>query len=327
MLESLARGAVALALAASGGSVAFTFDDAQITESSGIVVLPDGDVVTMNDSGDVGRIFTVDAAGHTVGTTYWNPGARDVESLAPDDADHVWVGDTGDNGASRDHIEVARVPVSRRGRLTVAPTIYRLRYPDGAHDAETLLHAPDGRLLIVTKGFLGGTLYAAPTALSATGVNLLKPISSTGAMLPMATDGVFLPGGRRLLVRGYTSATLYAWPSLERLGSMALPGQRQGEGIGVARDGTLWLSSEGVHSEVLHIALSPALRAIVDRTSVSASATPGAGTPTATPPATGSAGERLQAPGDSDGGAGLWPWLGGGAVALALLGYLARRRR
>ena len=64
--------------------VAFSFRDNDIVESSGLAVV-DGLVVTTNDSGDTGRVFTVDpGTGETVGVTEWADDPTDVEALAPD---------------------------------------------------------------------------------------------------------------------------------------------------------------------------------------------------------------------------------------------------
>ena len=51
------------------------------------------------------------------------------------------------------------------GAMTLEPVSYRLRYPDGPRDAETIMVDPvDGRLYLATKSIAGdGTLYAAPT--------------------------------------------------------------------------------------------------------------------------------------------------------------------
>ena len=246
------RGLAALVLAASGQGGGFALQDPAIDEASALVVLPGGLFATTNDSGDTGRVFVVDGAGRTVGVTRWEQSPRDVEALAlapsPAGQAAVWVGDIGDNTASREHVQVVKVPVGR-GDRTVHPTLYSLTYPDGAHDAETLLCDPStGRLYVATKGWLDGTLYAAPERLVAGEDNALLPV---GAVLPMATDGAFLPGGDAVVVRGYLSATTYRWPSMDRIASFALPRQDQGEGVGVADDGTVWLSSEGVHSDVV----------------------------------------------------------------------------
>ena len=64
--------------------VAFTFTDPAIVESSGLVAR-DGLFATVNDSGDLGRVFSVDPTdGSTVGVTSWGD-ATDVEALAPQD--------------------------------------------------------------------------------------------------------------------------------------------------------------------------------------------------------------------------------------------------
>ncbi|WP_235736314.1 hypothetical protein [Nocardioides alcanivorans] len=77
--------------------VEFTFRDPEIVESSGLVMTDDL-AVTVNDSGDSARIFTVDrGTGKTVGVTRWAGQARDIEALAPAGPDEVWVGDIGDN--------------------------------------------------------------------------------------------------------------------------------------------------------------------------------------------------------------------------------------
>src|SRR5688500_17005601 len=67
---------------------AFRFTDPDIVESSGLVVVTGPTigslVVTTNDSGDSGRVFTVaPSTGSTVGVTSWTPEPRDVEALAP----------------------------------------------------------------------------------------------------------------------------------------------------------------------------------------------------------------------------------------------------
>ncbi|MGZ4454002.1 MAG: hypothetical protein ACXVWX_13880 [Nocardioides sp.] len=312
------RGLAALVLAASAPAGGFTLQDPAIDEASALVVVGGGHGsdrlwATTNDSGDTGRVFVVDDAGRTVGVTHWSQSPRDVEALAPAPSGReVWVGDIGDNTASREHVQVARVPVGR-GERTVRPTIYSLTYPDGAHDAETLLCDPaTGRLYVATKGWLGGTLYAAPQRLVAGQDNPLLPIA---AVLPMATDGAFLPGGDAVIVRGYFTATTYRWPSMDKIASFPLPRQDQGEGVGAAADGTVWLSSEGVHSEVVPVRLpAGALPSAAHRP-----AGPGSDQPQGDSMDTGTTGES---------GGAWWPWvLGGGAAAVALGGFLRSLRR
>jgi len=290
------------------GHRVLSFDDPAIVEASALVV-QDGLFLTTNDSGDTGRVFAVDRSGHTVGVTHWSDDPTDTEALAPGGHGQVWVGDIGDNDARRSSVEIAQIPVGR-GDRTVHPTTYRLTYPDGATDAETLLRNPaSGRLYIASKNVFGGVLYAVPGTLSASGTNRLKAI---GRVLPVATDGSFFPDGKHLIVRNYSSAVVYSWPSLQPVGSFALPAQRQGEGIAVADDGSVYVSSEGPRSPVLEVALPPKIQAAV-RPEVSAA--PGTASP--------SSGQRSSTPADPAQAEPVtrdaWPWLAGGLLALVAL--------
>jgi hypothetical protein len=235
----------------------FGFRDPAIVESSALVV-SDGLFVTANDSGDEGRVFVVDGSGRTVGTTSWADDPDDVEALAPGPPGQVWVGDIGDNTGSRSSIEVLLVPYGR-GDRTAEPASYTLVYPDGAHDAETLLADPvDGRLFVASKDIFGGTLYAAPRVLSPDRPNRLRAVADT---LAFATDGSFFPDGRHYVLRGYDAATVYTFPGHEEVGSFRLPAQPQGEAIAVAPDGSVHVSSEGQFSDVLRVDVPFALAA------------------------------------------------------------------
>ena len=328
----------AAADAAPSARVELTFADPEIVESSGLVAR-DGLVVTVNDSGDTGRVFTVDrTTGETVGVTTWSDDPEDVEAVAPAGdrlPDQVWVADIGDNPERRDVVSVTRVPVGRGDRdVRGEVTTYDLVYPDGAADAETLLVEPSsGRLVVVTKGVFGGEVLLAPARLDPDRPNRMRAVGGARAI---ATDGSFWPDGRHLIVRGYSSATVYTWPGLEQVSRFTLPEQQQGEGIAVDQDGVVLVSSEGARSQVLRVRLPRVVARAVAPAPPSASATPsaspsssasasGAGSPQAGDP-------RAAAPGDesgdeSGGDRPVWPWALGGAVALAVLALLGRSLR
>jgi len=293
--------------------VVFSFKDRDIIESSGLAVV-DGLVVTTNDSGDTGRVFTVDpATGKTVGVTGWAEDPQDVEALAPLDDNEVWVGDIGDNSESRDTIQVAPVPVGP-GNDGIDGPIYDLAYPDGPHDAETLMTDPTtGRLYVATKGVLGGTLYAVPADLSRDRVNQLRPV---GDVLPIATDGAFLPDGKHLVIRNYSVAAVYAFPSLDKVDQFQLPDQPQGEGLAVDSDGSLLLSSEGLHSEVLRVPLP----------SSDASPSPSP-SPSASPSRHTESHEDTELPEATQTARPAWPWFLGGLIGLGFVLVLTRSLR
>ena len=142
----------------------FTIDDDEVFESSGLV--DTGRVVyTINDSGDDAVVYGLDpGSGRPVSRTTYADSVEDVEAIAPGRDGRVWVGDIGDNRRRRDDVTVYRVD-PRDGEHP--GTAHRLTYPDGAHDAETLLvHPRTGRVFVVSKSPFGGTVYAAPRTLS-----------------------------------------------------------------------------------------------------------------------------------------------------------------
>ena len=288
--------------------------DPEIVESSGLVAR-DGLLQTVNDSGDEARVFTVDQDGRTVGVSRWDADPVDVEALAPAGPGRVWVGDIGDNTASRPSVAVTSVPVGR-GEPTGEARTYRLSYPGGATDAEALLAHPEtGRLYVVTKGVLGGQVLAAPAELGAS--NRLRPV---GRAMPLVTDGAFFPDGRHLVLRDYSIARVYTFPGLEEVGEVPLPQQQQGEGIAVAEDGRLVVSSEGLHSPVFAVELPPEVAR-----AVAADGEPSAGpsetpSPTATP-------APAQPVGPTPQRREPWPWLVGGGVLVAMVVVLVRSLR
>jgi hypothetical protein len=291
--------------------VDFTFKDPAIVESSALVV-SDGLFVTTNDSGDGGRIFVVDQSGETVGTTTWDGEATDVESLAPAGTGQVWVGDTGDNRGDRASVSVLRVPFGR-GDRHVDPPSYDLVYPGGPRDAETLLANPEtGQLFVISKNIFGGTMYAAPRHLSTDQPNRLRAVADG---LGFATDGCFFPDGRHYIVRNYTGATVYSFPDHEAVGSFRLPRQRQGEGIAVAEDGAVHVSTEGQYTDVLRVRLPRSIERAVN---------PPEPTPTPSPTPGSESDQTTPDPVDER---PVWPWLFGGVIGVGAVVVLIRSLR
>lgn len=331
LLERLLTGAMVVPFALGAASVpaqerevAFSFTDERIVESSGLVVQPDGLVVTVNDSGDEGRVFAVAVngdGGDTVGVTSWGD-AEDVEALAPWDRDEVLVGDIGDNAGRRDSVRVLRVPVQRSDR-TVEPEAFDLAYSSGPRDAETLLvHPVTRRVYVVSKEIFAGTLFAAPEELSTTSLNRLEPV---GPVLSIATDGAFFPDGKHLMLRDYGRAIVYAFPSLEKVAELELPEQDQGEGLAIDRDGEVVVSTEGQFTAVLRVTLPALLRKQVLPQAMTA---PPASESEAPYPGIRSR-EGLELPESTSTDRSFWPWFLTGWLALGaivVLMFSLRRR-
>ncbi len=257
MLELLTA-AVLVAGGYDGGRELCALQDRAISESSGLVAgVRSGLLFTHNDSGDTARFFALDRTCRTQ-ATYRLKGvqARDWEDISRGPKGTLWLGDIGDNSATRERgVLVHRVPEPLPGSSTVlTPTSYRLRYDDGPHDAEAMLVTADSRVIVVTKG-LGSRagVYATEGALR--GGGLVNPLHLVAeAAVSLVTGGDLSPDGTRVVLRNYAAA--YEWDV--RDGDVVkafsgepvripLPPSPQGEGIAYDREGrSLLTSSEGV---------------------------------------------------------------------------------
>ena len=244
------------------GPKGFTLRDSRITESSGLAAsrTHKGVYWTHNDSDDGPYVYAVDGrTGKTVATvTLRGVNPRDVEGISVGPDGDVYVGDIGDNlGGKWPEVWIYRFHEPKRlGDVTVDPTRYTVRYADGPRDAESLMvHPKTGRVYVASKNGEGKAgLYAGPERLSAQGVNTFSRVAKIGLQ---ATDGAFSPDGQRLVLRAYFGATAYRWEGkgvtggVEKIGTVPVPIQRQGESVTFAPDGgTLMYGSEGVRSEV-----------------------------------------------------------------------------
>jgi hypothetical protein len=286
----------------------FTIADPDVFESSGLVDRG-RTVYTTNDSGDDAVLYELDAhTGREVARTTYADAVEDVEALAPGAGGTVWAGDIGDNRGRRDDVAAYRVTPGDGD----APR-FTLTYPDGAHDAETLLVQPrTGRLLVVSKSVFGGTVYAAPRVLHADGrPNRLHEFARVAGLV---TDGTFFPDGKHVLLRTYGTASVYTFPGFEPTGTVRLPPQRQGEGISVSRTGRVLVSSEGVRADVLQVRIP---RAFTQASTVARSAGPA---PSTRPPR-----HRAVHPAPDPRGMGDYLGIALVAAGIGVLGWLTLR--
>ena len=249
----------------SGPRSLFSYADARITESSGLAssAVHGGIVYTHNDNETAARIYAVDREGKTRAVyTLRGVTPRDWEGIAigktPAGASAIFVGDIGDNfGGAWPEIWVYRFAEQETlASRTLTATRFRFKYEDGPRNAEALLVDPrENRIYIVSKESQDAGIYLAPPMdqLSEDKVNVLRRIAPAPATI---TDGAFSPDGRRLVLRDYVFAHIYAEPDGERLARIMLPVQPQGEAATFTRDGkSLLVGSEGTRSQVWQVPL------------------------------------------------------------------------
>jgi MFS family permease len=242
--------------------------DERIDEASGMVVsrVHPGVVWIVNDSKGGELVYGVDEAGATVAVlTLRDIQNRDWEAMAPgvDDGGDpaLWIGDIGDNDAHWQSLRVYRI--SEPGRLGDQDVPWRrveLRYPDGAHNAETLLVDAEGRLVVVTKEAFGAGVYVTPEPPEPGTTVELERVGPAPMFL---TDGAISPDGTEVALRSYTSLFRYDAEAFLRSGSdgdsgvvYPLPLQPQGETLAYTAGGeSVLVGSEGVSQPIYAIGL------------------------------------------------------------------------
>lgn len=194
--------------------------DASILEASGIAASKRNPSVywVHNDSGDMARAFAVGAHGNLLLTVAFDTEKpKDIEDIAIEDgpdASYVYLADIGDNSSERPDVVIHRFREPRitagQASLTVQSEKMRMRYADGAHDAETLLFDPIAKeLFVVTKVFFGkAALYRVGAFKAGTTVTASK---TAGVPFAQITSGAISRNGKYVAIRNYTTKG-FLWP-------------------------------------------------------------------------------------------------------------------
>ncbi len=196
--------------------------------------------------------------------------ARDWEDIAlgpgPDPKmQYLYIGDIGDNRARYPAIRIYRIaepeihPKSLNARMETEPCeTIELTYPDGPHDAETLLVDPQtGDLYVITNRHLFSRVYRAAAPLD---TDKQIPLTLV-TLLPwgLATGGDISPDGKLILIRGPGHAMIWQrpvegpmWPALHSTGrGIRLLPEPQGEAICFGADQQfIFTLSEGSPSPI-----------------------------------------------------------------------------
>ncbi|HEX3279648.1 MAG TPA: hypothetical protein VHR36_00335 [Pyrinomonadaceae bacterium] len=260
-------------------------EDPAVKESSGIVAsrTSPGLYWTHNDSGDGPNLYALDEQGASHGT--WRvrgASARDWEDIAAgpgpqSGVSYLYIGDIGDNEGKRDEVIIYRVkePTIRsedasstklKPLVTEDAEVIHLRYPDGAHDAESLLvHPVTGDLYIISKiPFANPTVYKARAPLNTNGPTTLERIGELdipSVFGGLITGGDISPDGLRVAlcdyVGGYELVLGDARAPFDQiwkqpLQQVDLGRRKQGESIAYRLDGrALLATSEGAHPPLI----------------------------------------------------------------------------
>ena len=259
-----------------------------VNESSGIAASRrnEGIFWTHNDSGDGAFLYAFDRQGKHRGI-YQVTGAeaQDWEDMAAwkdpkSGRSYLYIGDIGNNSKKRTFVTVYRIPepevptnspaVDKKSAApTAAAESVKLRYPDAAYDAETLMvHPQTGDLYIVTK-VMGGaarvfTLRAPFARRQEATLTQVAEIQLPNTLKGFLTGGAISPDGRRVALCDYFSAYELTLPGRrggafdeiwkQPLQSVSILTRKQGEAICYSADGrALLATSEGTPCPLIEI--------------------------------------------------------------------------
>lgn len=264
-----------------------TLADRAVRESSGVVASrrDAGIFWTHNDSGDGPLVYAFDREGRARGT--WRVAgaqARDWEDIAagpgPERGQtYLYAGDIGDNGREREFIVVYRfaepqvAPYSAdaaRPQETAPAEAIRLKYPDGARNAEALLvHPRTGDLYVVTKAAQSAGVYKLAAPFAAGEVHTLAHVASLrgpdffGALV---TGGDISPDGTRVALCDYAQGYELTLPEgargfdevwTQKPSAVPLGLRMQGEAVCYRLDGAALLAtSERLPTPLIEVVLT-----------------------------------------------------------------------
>jgi len=224
---------------------------------------------THNDSGSGPVVSAITTAG-VVKATMTLTSANDWEDIAVGPGagglSSIYVGDIGDNALNRDRIRVMRIaepnPLTSAVYTTQNMQVLDLAYPDGPHNAESLIVDPrTSDLFVVTRSDgpsgTGVGVYRATQSFFNQANTGIKQTMSYVTDLPGLTDlraGDISPDGRWIVLRNKTDGWLYERGENQTIGQafagtpvkFQMISEVQGEAIGWAADGSgFYTTSEG----------------------------------------------------------------------------------
>lgn len=139
-----------------------------------------------------GSIDAVSASGKKLGTVSYKAETQSVQALSFYN-NNAYVGDI---GGSREQIRVIRLSALSYGK-TATSTTWKLRYPDGAHEARGFAVSPKGNLYVIT----GGDKPAIYRPNGSPDANKVVALSKVADAPSGVTDMVFLPDGGSIALR------------------------------------------------------------------------------------------------------------------------------
>jgi hypothetical protein len=252
--------------------VAGTVDEPEVNETSGIVAsaVNDGVYWVHNDSGDTARAFALNNHGKLLATLAFDTvKPRDIEDVAIEDdsagRSFLYFGDIGDNQEHRTEVTIHRVAEPKltggTAQLTVVSEKMTVIYPDGPHNAETLLFDPSTKDLLIATKKAGGPSAIHRVGRFAAGTKVTTEKIAT-VDIDLATGGEISRDGRLVAIRNY-STSVFVWVRAPGEGvaaalsrppcTLPLASEKQGEAFAFLTGGKGYVTISEGGSPELHV--------------------------------------------------------------------------
>ena len=258
----------------------------EITESSGLAasLCQPGVLWTHNDSGDGPYIYAIDSSGTSLGI--WKVPNADNEdwedmALTRDSSGKCFllIGDIGNTDKlERSQHKIYRVPEptvahekdvtsKRDAPPSSAPVVLDFKYPDGRHDAETLMvHPQNGTIYVLTKSrSKPSNVYKSAPAFGTGALATAEKLGEfTVPVIPngFLTGGSIAPDATRAVICDYAAAYEIALPSgadfdeiwKQKPVPISLGTRKQGESVTYSADGkSIFATSEKRGSPIIDV--------------------------------------------------------------------------
>jgi hypothetical protein len=263
-------------------------NDSVFSEVSGVAASRvNPNVLYVHNDGARDKVFAVRTDGALQATFDFDASIEDFEDIAVGPGPvagvfYIYAGDIGDNGENRNTIsvywvsepEVSAVPTQNpQSRTLKAVSQVKMKYPDGAHNAETLLCDPLTRdLYVVTKQSSHSRVYRLKEAdLQATKTVTLEFVIELA--MDSVSGGDISPDGSELILRREDAAFLWSRSAGQTIDSafqnepvaipvVGPPTEPNGEGIAFSPSGDGYFTvSEGKDQPVYFFPRNSSVRA------------------------------------------------------------------
>lgn len=233
----------------------------RIRETSGIARTADGSLWTHND-GSEAVLYRLDEAGALRQTVSLEGAhALDIEDIdaapCPDGSGEcLWLADTGDNDRERPEVALLLVSVPAADVSSTRARRVPFDYPGGSRDVESIAVLPSGDVVLVTKGRGAPVdvfrVRAAGPAGAGTAQALVRLADMPDASRDRMTGAGASEDGEWIALRTNDALSVHRADAL--LAGTVAPvlthdlrplRESQGEGVDIAADGRIWLTSEG----------------------------------------------------------------------------------